>query len=51
MRVPNDDDKAKTTKVSVDIDPDYKLGDVDIASVPGWTATMTKKKLHEGGSD
>jgi uncharacterized protein len=44
IRVPNERDKANTTKVSVQVPPGFYF--LNYAVVPGWTAKITKEKLN-----
>ncbi|MFO7192451.1 MAG: YcnI family protein [Thermocrispum agreste] len=47
LRVPNEDDKAGTDKLTVHIDKEYALASVRTKPVPGWTAEITRSKLDE----
>lgn len=47
LRVPNEDDKLSTTKLSVSIAEEYALGSVRTKPVPGWEAKVTTTKLDE----
>lgn len=43
--VPNEEPKADTTKLVVDIPTDHPLAFASVRPVPGWTAKVTTKKL------
>jgi uncharacterized protein YcnI len=45
FRVPNEDAAAGTTKVEVDLKPEYAIGSARTKPVPGWTSEVTKTKL------
>jgi uncharacterized protein YcnI len=45
FRVPNEEPTAGTTKVEVDLKPEYAIGTVRTKPVPGWTSTVEKAKL------
>lgn len=45
FRVPNEDAAAGTTKVEIDIKPEYVIGGARTKPVPGWTSDVTKTKL------
>jgi uncharacterized protein YcnI len=45
IRVPNEEDAAKTTKIEVDFPKDHPISDVTTKPVPGWTAKIDKTKL------
>ncbi|SDX35651.1 Uncharacterized protein YcnI [Amycolatopsis xylanica] len=45
FRVPNEDPAVGTTKVEIEIKPEYAIGTVRTTKVPGWTAQVTKTKL------
>ncbi|MPZ00361.1 MAG: DUF1775 domain-containing protein [Actinophytocola sp.] len=47
MRVPNEDDKKGTIKLSVGIAEKYALGSVRTQPVPGWDAEVTTTKLDK----
>lgn len=47
LRVPNEDDKLRTTKLSVSIAEEYALGSVRTKPVPGWEAKVTTTKLDK----
>ncbi|MPY79057.1 MAG: DUF1775 domain-containing protein [Actinophytocola sp.] len=51
MRVPNEDDKKGTIKLSVDIAKEYALGSVSTKPVPGWDADVTTTKLSKPVTD
>lgn len=45
FRVPNEEDKAITTKVEIDLPTDHPLASVSVRPTPGWTVAMVKSKL------
>jgi uncharacterized protein YcnI len=45
FRVPNEDTSAGTTKVEIDIKPEYAIGGARTKPVPGWTSEVTKTTL------
>lgn len=45
FRVPAESDTASTTKLDVFLDTDHPVASVATMPVPGWTATVTTKKL------
>lgn len=45
FRVPTESDTASTTDVKVQFPPDQPLASVSVKPVPGWTYTVTTKKL------
>jgi uncharacterized protein YcnI len=45
FRVPNEDAAAGTTKIAVDVKPEYAIGGARTKPVPGWTSQVTKTKL------
>lgn len=45
FRVPNEEPSAGTTKVEVDIKPEYAIGTVRTKPVPGWTSKVETAKL------
>lgn len=47
LRVPNEEEKAGTDKVTVHFDEEYALANARTKPVPGWTAKITKTKLDE----
>lgn len=47
MRVPNEDEKLGTTKLSVAISEDYALGSARTKPVPGWKSQVVKTKLDK----
>lgn len=47
MRVPNEDAKAGTDKLTVHFAEEYALAKVRTKPVPGWTAEVTKSKLSK----
>jgi uncharacterized protein YcnI len=47
FRVPNERDDAATTRVEVVFPQDAPLGHASVRPVPGWTSTVTMKKLAE----
>ncbi|KUN10278.1 hypothetical protein AQI95_00660 [Streptomyces yokosukanensis] len=47
FKVPNERDKASTTKVEVNFPADHPLASVMPEPVPGWTAKVTKSKLDK----
>jgi uncharacterized protein YcnI len=47
MRVPNEDEKAGTNKLTVHFAEEYGLARVRTKPLPGWTAKITKSKLDE----
>ncbi|KRE35961.1 hypothetical protein ASG73_14925 [Janibacter sp. Soil728] len=47
FRVPNESDKASTTKLAVTLPQDRPLASVSVRPVPGWTAKVTTEKLPE----
>ncbi|MEQ7126705.1 YcnI family protein [Actinopolymorpha sp. B11F2] len=47
FRVPNERDDASTTRVEVVFPQDNPLGHASVKPVPGWTSTVTMKKLAE----
>lgn len=47
LRVPNEDDQLRTTKLSVSIAEEYALGSVRTKPVPGWQAKVTTTKLDK----
>lgn len=46
FRVPNEDPTVGTTKVEIEIKPEYAIGSVRTRPVPGWTGQVTKSKLQ-----
>lgn len=51
MRVPNEDDKKGTIKLSVSIPEEYGLGSVRTQPMPGWDADVTTSMLKEPVTD
>lgn len=47
LRVPNEEAKAGTVKVSVSIDPDYAIGGARTTPVAGWTSEIIKTELDK----
>lgn len=47
MRVPNEDEKLKTTQLRVAVSEDYKFGSVRTKPVPGWTPKIVMTKLDK----
>ena len=45
FRVPNEEPAAGTSKVEVELKPEYAIGTVRTKPVPGWTAKVEKAKL------
>ena len=45
FRVPNEEPTAGTSKVEVDLKPEYGIGTVRTKPVPGWTSKVEKAKL------
>jgi uncharacterized protein YcnI len=45
FRVPNEEAKAVTTKVEIDLPTDHPLASVSVRPMPGWTIEMVKTKL------
>jgi uncharacterized protein YcnI len=45
FRVPNETEKANTTKLEVQLPTDHPIASVSLMAVPGWTAETQKKKL------
>ncbi|MGW1890382.1 YcnI family copper-binding membrane protein [Streptomyces sp. NPDC002004] len=45
FKVPNEQDKATTTKVEVNFPADHPLAFVQAQAIPGWTVELTKTKL------
>jgi uncharacterized protein YcnI len=45
FRVPNESDDANTTKVEVHLPEDAPVASVSTMPVPGWTVTVTRRKL------
>ncbi|HEX6469145.1 MAG TPA: YcnI family protein [Streptosporangiaceae bacterium] len=45
FRVPNEEDKAITTKVEIDLPLDHPVAEVSPRSLPGWTVAIVKSKL------
>jgi uncharacterized protein len=45
FKVPNEDDKASTIKVEVNLPADHPIASVSTQPVPGWTVQVTKTKL------
>lgn len=45
FRVPNEDAKADTTKLEVDLPMDHPIAYVSVRPMPGWTVTVAKAKL------
>ncbi|MEU1617327.1 YcnI family protein [Streptomyces sp. NPDC005722] len=45
FKVPNEDDKAATIKVEVNLPIDHPIASVSTQPVPGWTVKITKSKL------
>lgn len=45
FRVPNEADKANTTKVEIDLPADHPIASVSVRPHPGWTYTVEKTKL------
>ncbi|MFC1431143.1 YcnI family protein [Streptacidiphilus sp. N1-3] len=45
VRVPNEQDKADTTKVEFYLPTDHPIASVSTENVPGWTVSVTKTKL------
>lgn len=45
VRVPNEQDKADTTKVELFLPTDHPIASVATEAIPGWTVTVTKTKL------
>ena len=47
VRVPNEQDKADTTKVQLFLPTDHPIAGVATEAVPGWTVSVTKTKLSK----
>ncbi|MGW2645004.1 YcnI family copper-binding membrane protein [Streptomyces sp. NPDC001393] len=47
FKVPNERDKASTTKVEVNLPADHPIASVMPQAVPGWNAQVTKSKLDK----
>jgi uncharacterized protein YcnI len=47
FRVPNESDTESTTKLEVQMPENAPLASVSTQPVPGWTATVTKRKLDK----
>lgn len=47
MRVPNEDEKAGTNKLTVHFDEAYGFARIRTKPVPGWSAKITKSKLDK----
>lgn len=47
MRVPNEDEKAGTNKLTVHFDEAYGFARIRTKPVPGWSAKVTKSKLDK----
>lgn len=47
FRVPNERPKAGTTKVEVFLPAEHVIASVSIRKVPGWTASLEKRKLDQ----
>ncbi|MGH3469679.1 MAG: DUF1775 domain-containing protein, partial [Thermocrispum sp.] len=47
LRVPNEDEKAGTDKVTVHFAEDYAFARIRTKPVPGWTAKVTKSNLDK----
>jgi uncharacterized protein YcnI len=45
FRVPNEEAKAVTTKLEIDLPLDHPLASVSVRPTPGWTVKMVKTKL------
>jgi uncharacterized protein YcnI len=45
FRVPNEEDKADTTAVEVDLPLDHPIASVSVRPVPGWTVKVEESKL------
>ncbi|MFF3563915.1 YcnI family protein [Streptomyces sp. NPDC002574] len=45
FKVPNEEDKASTIKVEVNLPADHPIASVSLQPVPGWTAQVVKSKL------
>ncbi len=45
VRVPNEQDKADTTRIEFFLPTDHPIASVSTENVPGWTATVVKSKL------
>ncbi|MEU0179726.1 YcnI family protein [Streptomyces sp. NPDC006207] len=45
FKVPNEDDKASTIKVEVNLPGDHPIASVSTQPVPGWTVQITRTKL------
>jgi uncharacterized protein YcnI len=45
FRVPNEEDKAITTKVEIDLPLDHPIASVSARPVPGWTVSIVESKL------
>ncbi|MFC1417935.1 YcnI family copper-binding membrane protein [Streptacidiphilus cavernicola] len=45
VRVPNEQDKADTTKIEFFLPTDHPIASVSTESVPGWTVSVVKAKL------
>lgn len=45
FRIPNEEDKASTTKVELALPTDTPLASVSVKPVPGWSVTTTEGKL------
>ncbi|MHA6761729.1 YcnI family copper-binding membrane protein [Streptacidiphilus sp. PAMC 29251] len=45
VRVPNEQDKADTTKVELYLPTDHPIASVSTENVPGWTVSVVKTKL------
>jgi uncharacterized protein YcnI len=45
FRVPNEEPKADTTRVEIDLPADHPIASVSVRPVPGWTIKVTEAKL------
>jgi len=45
FRVPNEEDKASTVEVELQLDQAHPIAAVDVAAMPGWTTTVTTRHL------
>ncbi|HEY7488348.1 MAG TPA: YcnI family protein [Streptosporangiaceae bacterium] len=47
FRVPNEEDKANTTKVEINLPLDHPIAAVSVRPVPGWTVSVQRSKLPQ----
>jgi uncharacterized protein YcnI len=45
FRVPNEEDKAVTTKVEIDLPLDHPIAAVSVRPIPGWSISVVRSKL------